>query len=110
MKKYLEKLKDKPDEHKKHIAKTSAIIVTALIVIIWLVLTSLTPRTDEMVTDADTSFFDGFNTLIENGLSSFSGIQDQFEENPIEEILEEIEKQAIEDQQITDTENYETEQ
>ena len=120
MKKHLEKLRNKSDDHKKNVAQTSAIIVTVLIVIVWLLLKSLIPQT-ETTSQEDPSFFSGFNTLIDSGLKTFGTIQDDFKENPLDPLIEAMEEESEAEVETTtevdtginensETEKYGTEQ
>lgn len=81
MKKHLEKLKEKPDHHKKKIAQTAAIIVTVGVVLIWILIRSLIPNaTDGNTPNSSSNFIDSFNTIFSEASDDIVGIKQEFNE------------------------------
>lgn len=99
MKKHLERLRNKPEEHKQKIVRTAAFIVTGIIVVIYIIILSLNnPKANNQSVNQETqseqsSFLDSFGSTFDQVGSSFNDIANQFtdQQESITELLETVE-------------------
>lgn len=98
MKKHLEKLKNKPDHHKQKIAQTMAIIVTVIIVIIWLTILALKPKSIvEPVVETEPSIGESLESIFNNTSSELADIKEEFDQQPtLNELIQQAQEEGVE--------------
>jgi hypothetical protein len=102
MKKHLEKLRSKPEEHKQKIVKTLAFVTTGIIVVIYIIILSTRGTSDTVSENIElqeerSSFFETFETTFEGIGSSVNDLTDQFkkEQESLTELLETAEQEEV---------------
>lgn len=99
MKKKLEQLRNRPDHEKNHVVKIAAIIVTAVIVVIYLVLLAFGPKEAQPEDSPRENALDAFSEILNTGFDEIGNItteiqdqRDQINLNPenIQQIVNEI--------------------
>lgn len=95
MKQHLEKLRNKPEEHKQRIVKTSAFIATGIIIVMYILILSLTSDSkttldNQQENKEQQSFLQGFESTFSEIGSSVGELTDKFkaEQESLTELLE----------------------
>ncbi len=97
MKKHIQKLKEKPDHHKQKIAHTMAIIVTAIIVIVWIIIRIVVPEQESNTPEEKNSFSisNTLESIFTTTSSELADIQEEFNDQPtFEELLQQTQQES----------------
>jgi DNA repair ATPase RecN len=80
MKKYLKKLRERTDEEKKYIVRTSALITTGIIFIIYLLILAFLPQGPSPVESTQQDALNAFSDVLGGGIDQLGGIGNQIQE------------------------------